>query len=393
MVHQVLADQSRAVGDRALAVADLRHQQEPRRLDRVGGNHVDRGDDTAGRGGLARRFEVRLVPDVVDLAHAPVRPDNHFAGDGAIQELDVSAIERFVERNGGIILGLDRADRNAVGVACAGAAISVGLRVARGRRADDPDRPFRIVHSQRPALDLAELRQRIGDPRVDQRGRDSRHRIGIAGGVRNAEPGLVAHVRRHAEFALRLAVPTIQVLVADRPVHKLAVAALHLEVVDAESQRSAEPMSAGAAGDALVGAGEGLIAVLLSLHQIALLRVLPFVRRKRQHGGTAGVDRAGVGKLAQQRAVFRRKQRRCVRALRHLEGGGKEPLHIGVDVGRNFRPGLEDHHLLAARCQVLCDQCTGDAGADDRNVIAFAFVGHHAPPMKSGRSGLGLRCQ
>ena len=52
--------------------------------------------------------------------------------DGLVAYVDVPGPQRVGQGDAGIVFGLDRADRDAVGVAGAGATILVGLGIARG---------------------------------------------------------------------------------------------------------------------------------------------------------------------------------------------------------------------------------------------------------------------
>src|SRR5262249_40797903 len=103
--------------------------------------------------------------------------------------------------------------------------------------------------------------------------------------------------RRHAELLFGLAVPTIQIVVADRPVHKLRhgwVIRFHPEIGRHEPQAGSEPMGC-AAGDAIIGAGEWPRAFL---NEIALVLVGPVAEAslgaKTHHRRPPGIHPAGI---------------------------------------------------------------------------------------------------
>ena len=66
MIHQVAPDHSASIGYALVRLALVfRHQQQPRCLDRVGGNDIYPGPDASPLSGL--RSGLVLVPDIVDL--------------------------------------------------------------------------------------------------------------------------------------------------------------------------------------------------------------------------------------------------------------------------------------------------------------------------------------
>src|SRR5450631_4288363 len=80
-----------------------------------------------------------LVRDEVDSTDTIVRVDQNLAGDRMIHQLR-AVVGRLVQRNGRIIFGLDRTNRNATGIARAGAAIPIGLGISRRRLAPHRER-------------------------------------------------------------------------------------------------------------------------------------------------------------------------------------------------------------------------------------------------------------
>ena len=113
-----------------------------------------------------------------------------------------SGTRRLGDGDAGIIFGLDRADRDAVGIAGADAAVLIGLRIAGGGRAGH--RPFDVFEAE--AGDF-QIRHRRFDTHVDLRQRNLRHRIGIARAETDAQIALVAGVGGHADLLLGIAVP------------------------------------------------------------------------------------------------------------------------------------------------------------------------------------------
>ena len=61
-------------------------------------------------------------------ADVAVFADDDLAGDGPVSNRHETGVHRVIKRDGRIVFRLDRADRNAVGVAGAGAPIPIGLR-------------------------------------------------------------------------------------------------------------------------------------------------------------------------------------------------------------------------------------------------------------------------
>src|SRR5437588_1357562 len=128
MIHQVLANRPLAV----LAVGDagggaslvIRHQEQPWRLDGVAGEDKDFS-------GYAAAFRLRpillVVADVVDAADTAVLVEDDLRGDGLVHHVDPPGPHRVCQRHARIIFGLDRTDRNAVGVAGTDATVLIGL--------------------------------------------------------------------------------------------------------------------------------------------------------------------------------------------------------------------------------------------------------------------------
>lgn len=111
-----------------------RVESQFRRFDRVGGDHVAFPLSLAV---LARA--VVLVLDVLDAGDA-AGIDLHLARHTLVEDTHVAGIQRLGHGHGGVVLGLDRADRCATGVAGAHPAAVVALRVAPGRGLPDVER-------------------------------------------------------------------------------------------------------------------------------------------------------------------------------------------------------------------------------------------------------------
>ena len=192
----------------------------------------------------------------------------------------------------------------------------------------------------------------------------------------DAEKLLLFHIRRDPEFLFSLAVPRIQIVVADRPIHELRhgwVIGFHLEIGWHEPQAGSEPMGR-PAGDAIIGAGEWPRAFL---NEIALFWVRPVAKaslgEKTHHRRPSGIHRAGILELMVGIKNFGR-----VMTLRHLRGGHVEPLHVVIDVGRNPVAGFEDDNLFSGFAQFMCNQRAGKTGTDDRDIAFNArFGGGH----------------
>jgi hypothetical protein len=232
----------------------------------------------------------------VDLLDVAVFADDDLAGDRAVPHLHESGVHRVVQRDGRIVFRLDRADRNAVGVAGAGTPIAIGLGIPRGRKASDANLLDPVVLLQEPDLIIRHGVERRADGLVCRRLRNLRHRVIF--GYLDAEELLVTLVRRYAEFHLGVAVEALQTAVIDfaRPIDELAVCRFHLEIVRDEPEAGAEPVR-GSTGDTIIVAGERARA---GLDEIALLWVGPVAEAaafgpKRQHRGAAGVHGGRVG--------------------------------------------------------------------------------------------------
>ncbi len=275
MIHQVSPDHVAAVGDALAGPAlVLRHQEQPRRLDGVCGDDIDFGFDASfprPRPGLL------LVFDEFNLADAFVLDDD-LAGDRVIDQLR-AAVGRFVQCDCRIIFGLDRADRNAIGISGAGAAIAVRLGIARRRQAANLDRGDGLPHSEKFGLVFRQLRESFADALIEQRRRNPRHFVGVAFGKIDAEKALLIHISGNTELSLRPGIKCAQFLRGDVfwPIRKrevrrvLAIARFHGEIARHKSQGRSEPMRR-AAGDAIVGAGEGSRPLL---NEITLFGILP----------------------------------------------------------------------------------------------------------------------
>src|SRR5262249_25456407 len=107
-----------------------------------------------------------------DPADAAVAVDMDLRRDGLVAYVDVPGPQRVGQGDAGIVFGLDRADRDAVGVAGADAAGLIGVRVAGGWGGRGP--PFEAVVAGAGPL---KIRHRLLDCHVDKRQRNPRHWI------------------------------------------------------------------------------------------------------------------------------------------------------------------------------------------------------------------------
>ena len=107
--------------------------------------------------------------------------------------------------------------------------------------------------------------------------RDPLHRVLVSAREPHAQLRLVCAVRRDAHRPLGAAVPLLEVVVRERPVHRHAVARLHAEVVRHEARRGAEPVERRAAERAEVGGRERLRSLL---HLVAHRSGVPFRMRR-----------------------------------------------------------------------------------------------------------------
>lgn len=326
MIHEVAADEAAAVGGALRQRVGRREKEQLGDLDGVRREHVE----SAGRRALDRALARGgiLIGQVLDAGDPAVGVHENLVGHGLRHQGDVAGLQRVAEGDGGVVLGLDRADRRAVGVALAHAPALVGLGVAAlGRRRDE----------DRQALEGGAV-ERAGEELVDDARRDAAHRELVAGAVGQPEDlvqrvlgGLVGG---HTDHFFGFVVPRHQVGVGDRPVGLDAVLRPHFEVVGDQTQAGADPVPGGAASDPLSGAAEGQAPRLIG--QVALVRIAPGGR------GAVGQDERGRPRRVLERGVGLPGllHRRRIGGFDHLGRRGVEALEIVVAVGRDARPGL-----------------------------------------------------
>ena len=295
-----------------------------------------------------------------------------------------AAVGRFVQRNGRIIFGLDRTNRNATGIARAGAAIPVGLGISRRRLAPHRERGHgrrRSEKLERLGLVVGEMRERLVHVLVEKRRRDPRHRKGVAGRIRHAGETVVRHVAGNAELGFRLLVPWHHRVVADWPILNFAVLRLHTKIVRHEPRCEAHPVRC-AAGKTLVGALEGKRAVLLI--EVGFLRILP--------GGAGETWPAGGD------GGWSTGERGGIWTFRNLGVGLVKIPHVAVDIRLNTGTGLENNDIEPSLpiggidgllTQFFGDQGPGKSGADDHDIALNASVCHESLPQ--GLFGMGRR--
>src|SRR5260221_4476316 len=133
MIHQVLAYLAAQVSYSLGRPGTVpRHKQEFGCLNGMSGDDEHFRGHTSRTGLWTDRF---LVLHIFDLADAPVSVHYNIAGHRLRPDLDVVGVQRLLQSNAGIIFGLDRADRDAVGIAGTDAPVLIRLRVASGRSA------------------------------------------------------------------------------------------------------------------------------------------------------------------------------------------------------------------------------------------------------------------
>ncbi|MNG08813.1 hypothetical protein D3C84_921970 [compost metagenome] len=103
----------------------------------MGGDHIAFAPGQAGAGG---RPIAGGVLDELDAADLSITVHLHAAGHALVEDAHVAGVQRLVHGHRGIVLGLDRTDRRAAGVAGADPPAVVVLRVAPGRRRADQQR-------------------------------------------------------------------------------------------------------------------------------------------------------------------------------------------------------------------------------------------------------------
>ncbi|MNT05351.1 hypothetical protein D3C72_1399660 [compost metagenome] len=289
----------------------------------MGGDHVALA---LGRAVLART--VVLVLDEVNTRD-PIGIDLHLARHGLVENAHVAGIQCLGHGHGGVVLGLDRADRRAAGIASAHPAAVIALRVAPGRGLPDVegDTWVRLAVGRLLRALVHRARDVLAQALVDQRRRDAVHAVFIALREGHAQVGLRGNIGGHAHFLLSAAVGGLQVVVADRPVDPDVVRSAHAEVVGQQAQGRAHPMPHGAAANPLVGAGEQLRPFL---YQVALLHLV----RVFAAGGDQVLDGRPWRELCGRSllALLRR-----VRRLGRLEHRGVEALQVLAAIRRNGR--------------------------------------------------------
>ena len=124
MGHQGAPVLAGAVGDSGRHVLAARRQQELRRFDAVGGDHVDAAGGAAGAVVRALEADSRDPARGIDLDEM----GDMLGGDPSAGALGGG------QGRGGVVLGLDRADRDAARIAAACRAAIAVPRIARLRR-------------------------------------------------------------------------------------------------------------------------------------------------------------------------------------------------------------------------------------------------------------------
>ena len=349
MVGQRLADLAAAVGHAVGAVRADGVEQQLGRFDRVGGDHVALA---LGRAVLLRA--VVLVLDEIDTRD-PIGIDLHLARHTLVKNTHVAGIQRLGHGHGGVVFGLDRADRRAAGVAGAYPAAVVVLRVTPG---------WSLPHVEGEALVLRAI-DGLAHALVDQRWRNAVHAVLVAMGEGHAQVALRRHIGGHAHLFLGAAVGGLQVVVADRPVDPDLVLGLHTKVVGQQAQGRAHPVPHSAAAYPLVGAGEQSRPVL---YQVALLHLVLVVAA----GGDQVLDSRSRGELFGRGLLG---LLRWVGRLGRLEHGGVETLQVLAAVRRYRRARLKHQHFQAGQAQLVGHDAAGHAGAHDDHVGGFDVLG------------------
>jgi hypothetical protein len=360
VVHQVAAHQ-------AAAALQARGQHEPGVLDRVRGEDEDAA---ARRPGRVPGVVGPTVGPVLDVAHpAGLGVDVDLVGDGLGQQVDVPAAQRLGQRLPRVVLGLDRADRDAVVVALAALALLHLVGAHRPFR-DEPLAAVEIrigdavaglreaAHLQRVTLavqvDLGAVHA-PGDHLVQVGQRHAPHGEHVSLGERDAEVGLVLDVTRHAHLPLGLPVERLELVVAERPVKALAEPAGDVEVLGQHAQHLGFPVHRGAGKDPGVGRVRAVRAVL---HQVA------------GGIGLAGGYPARVGAPGHGRVRIRR-----VRGLVVLGGGfvkAAQVLLVAADGQVLGRAGLQDEDPLARLAELVGHDRARDPAAHDDGVVVNA---------------------
>ncbi len=179
----------------------------------MGGDHVH----------LARRPLFTAIGSFeAQSRYAPIRTDLHVVDDGSVEQLGSGALGP-ADVNGGVVLRLYRADGNAAPTAAAGRPIVVRRRVAclRSRHHHEARRGQRGRHA-----------------RIEVARGNGRERIWLA----SVRAEIRGPIPCDAERPLRVAIPRLEVVVADRPIHSHAKARSQPEVVGHHPQRRPEPV-------------------------------------------------------------------------------------------------------------------------------------------------------
>ena len=299
-----------------------------------------------------------------------------------------AVVGRLVQRKGCIILGLDRANRNATGVAGACAAILVGLGISRRRQAPHRERGHgrrRSEKLERLGLVVGQMRERLVHVLVEKRRWDPRHRKGVAGGKCQAGETVVRYVAGNTELGFRLLVPWHQRFIADWPIRERKLVLLvHAEIVRHESRCKAHPVRC-TSGKTLVGALEGKGASLLI--EVGMLRLVPAGGGQHEcrwpasgDGGWSTGERGGIW------------------AFRDFGAGLVKTPHVAVDIRLNTGTGLKNNDIEPSLpiggidgllTQFFGDQRSGKSGSDDRDIALNASVCHESLPQ--GPVGVGRR--
>ena len=312
-VHEVLAHDAAAVGEAAWVALARRVEQQPRRLAGARGQHDDAGPNLP----LLERRRV----DVRHARGAAAVVGRDLAGHGAGDEREVARLHRGIEEHAaGREVGADRA-----------APVALPAVVAR-RAAVDRLREDR--HARRQHGDLQLLAGADDELLVAPRlGRRLELAVGLVG-VAVARP-------EDAHEAVHAVVVRGNVLVRDRPVVAVSVAALALEVVRAEAQGDPAPVVRAAADHA--GAPPTPVRVVGGAVRLAV----------DAPPADAGVELAerplGGGRAAAGRLVVPR-----------------EHVRVGDSPGR---AGLEEHDVGAGVGEHFGGHAPAGPRADDADVV------------------------
>jgi hypothetical protein len=323
MIHQIAADLVGAVGHPIRRGCRAGIQEESGNLDRMGSEHEDPA--------RSRAFAA-VPPFEANRGGAPVRA--HL--DDRRRRLCMegrAALFRPGDVHRRVIFRLDRADRDAAGIAAApGPVVAIGRIAALRRRAN-----LVLRAGERPCVGF-----------VEKGLRDRRHRI-ASGAWRSERLGGVA---RYADLVLGLTIEGLQVGVRNRPVDAAAVGGAQAKIVRNQAQAGAEPVPRRAADHLDIGAPE-------------------FVRPDLPVPVVGIVGDRVIGLRA-----------RRVGAFGHLDQGVPEALRClrAIDP----RASLQDSDLHPGAGQPRGKQRAGDARPDDDHIRFDVGHGENGPGQDGG---------